>query len=271
MICLVQEGNLPAFLQATSLDAILGARLYTQYQVYGLEYPAMNFWLQQNENGEATAALSRFDGWLTVSAGERADLDELAEFARMLGGFSRLEAAPALCECLRGDGKLDGGLMFCYKGEGFGGMHPGVHTQPALRDVYQTICAANTWFSDTTNWAGWYTHTSHLLRHRLGFCSAVQKDGKVVSTGGVYTMGQCVAVIGGLATLPGYRGRGYAAQILHQLVDVALQQGKTPALFCAEESLVGYYSRNGFVPAGRWAEVQFAAPKTQYAEQGEAP
>jgi Predicted acetyltransferase len=92
----------------------------------------------------------------------------------------------------------------------------------------------------------------------------------VVSTGGAYTMGQDIAVIGGLATLPDYRGRGYATQILHYLVDAVREQGKIPALFCAKESLSGYYMRNGFVPAGSWAELQLAAPKAEKEEQGEA-
>lgn len=243
------------FIAACSFDPIIGARLYTLLRCYGCSMPGLRLWLAQ-ENGVPTAAISRFDGWLVFSASGRVDVEELGGFVRAIGEYRYIEGAPEVCARLGIEGEFESSHTMRYAAaSGFDEDFGAVCENPRLSDVYHILCTENPWFANTTSWDGWYPHTSHLLRHGLGFAAVLCADGVPVSTGGVYTMGEQVAVIGGLATLHAYRGRGYASVLTKYLINKILAQDKIPALFCASDSLARYYEGFGFVQSGKWGEI----------------
>lgn len=258
MILLVTEASRADFIAACGFDEIIGARMVTLLTCYGLDCRFCALWLQRTEQGKATAAISRFDAWLVISANPAADLRELAAFAAAIGGYRYLEAAPFVCASLNLCGEYEESHMMRYTGGLFGAEYGRIDQNPRLDEFYAVITAANPWIAATTDWSGWYTHTSHLMRHGLGFAAMLRQNGEAVAAGGVFTAGEKAAVISCIATLEAARGKGYAALITKYLSDKIIAQGKIPALFCASDKLAEYYAALGFSRAGKWGQVEVA-------------
>lgn len=259
MISLVSGQSEADFISACGFDEIIGARMLTLLTCYGLNRDFCGLWIQMAEGGGPTAAISRFDGWLVVSASPHADLDELSAFAAAIGEYRYVEAAPFVCKAfgLGGVcGEYDESHMMRYaSGRVFGGDYAMIDESPPLNEFFAVITAANPWIAAVTNWSGWYTHTSHLVRHGLGFAALIGENGSPAAAGGVFTASGKLAVISCIATLPEYRGKGYASLITKYLVDKIISQGKTPALFCASDSLADYYAAFGFSHSGKWGQI----------------
>lgn len=57
-------------------------------------------------------------------------------------------------------------------------------------------------------------------------------------------------MIFGVNTLPAYRKKGYAGQLLQRAIDDAKQQGRKGLVLTCKERLIPYYSKFGFVNEG---------------------
>lgn len=259
MISLVSPENRRGFLRACLFDDVSGAKMHTLLECYGTGSSICGLWLQTDGNSAPTAAISVFSGWLAISAGSGADLDELAEFAGATGGFRHVEAAADVCGALNLGGEYREAHIMRYVADNPVVVPVEIYESPSPREIYSIVCGADAHFAEIADFAGWYTHTSHLFRHGLGFGAVLRENGKPVSTGGVYATGERVAVIGCVATLPDYRGKGYAAAIVNYLAGRILGLGKTPVLICASASLAGYYERLGFAKAGSWGSISYMA------------
>lgn len=247
-----REGDL---LAGCALDPVIGARIYTLCKAYGTAFRGLDFWLMES-GGMVVGAISRFDGWLTFVADERADVAELDAFASAIGGFANVEGTAEICAQLHISGNYASSVTMTRTGESrFALDYAAIETAPPLDDLYHVMAGANGWFAKTSQPDEWKAHVSHLLRHELGMAALLRVNGVPVCAGGVFTMGERVAVIGGISTLPDFRGRGLAALMTRSLVDRILDIGKTPALFCASDSLAQYYAGFGFEISGRYGEI----------------
>lgn len=255
MIALLTPEKEEDFLRACAYSPFFGARILTLLRAYGYGMRDAQFWLATGGNSVPTAAICRFDGWLDISAEEEtADLGELAAFAAAVGELGYIETSRTVGEFLSRSipGKFESSHIMRYMGGRPEGDFSAVDPSPPLAEVYRIIRAGSPFMKETTLWESWYPHVSHLVRHGLGFCCTVLEDGKPVSTGGVYTMGEECAVIASLSTLPEHRGRGHAALAVKHLVSRVLELGKTPILSAASDGLLPYYQKLGFVSVGRW-------------------
>lgn len=251
MIRLLERGGETELAAVCELDPIAGARIYTLCRVYGVDCPFLQLWMMENA-GKAYGAVARFDNRITVSAEDRAGLEELARFLRYLGGFRYIDGSRRLCrELLR---QLGGNLstlrtMSLRKGITASAVAP-VNVSPRLDDVYRLLCRVDPLFAQAVEYSAWLTHTSHLIRHRLGVCCTLEEEGIPVSTAGVYSMGQAYGVIGSLATLPEYRGRGYASAAVIYLCEWIERSGRIPAVVCGRDSMKDFYRSLGFEEMG---------------------
>lgn len=256
MIALVTEKNAEDFISACGFDEMIGARMVTLLACYGFNSAFCLFWLQTDDSSDNRffAAISRFERRLTISASRSADLRELSEFAAAIGGYRYIEAAPFVCKSLDIQGSYNEFHMMRYtSGSLFAEDYSAIDESPPLNEFYTVISTANPWLDADTDWSGWYTHTSHLIRHGLGFAALIRDSGSgsPAATGGVFTSSGKLAVISCIATLPQYRGKGYAALTTKYLADKIILQGKTPALFCASDKLADYYATLGFSRDGK--------------------
>lgn len=101
----------------------------------------------------------------------------------------------------------------------------------------------------------WYADVSHRVRH--GGCRIVG----VVEGESPLSVAMTVAetdetlLVGGVATLPAFRKKGYASACVTALCAAGAAEKKT--LWIAPESaeLVRFYERLGFTPCGTWGEA----------------
>ena len=265
MIVYLDEVRRADWLALCGSEPVIGARMQTVLAAYGLNSGIADYWLALDADGLPAAALMRFDGWVVAVADcERLILPELGDFLQTIGEFRFLEGSPALAGAVAKwvPGALEMGSTMRYNG----GYPPGdtgisISGAPPLQEVYNLIRSGSAFMASTTRWEAWYPHTSHLIRHGLGFAAVLyEPDGFPASTGGVYAIGGEYGVIGSLATDPERRGRGYAARIVRHLCARCIDRGLVPVLFCASRGLVAYYQRLGFAVNGQWAQIERAQP-----------
>ncbi|MGQ9630349.1 MAG: GNAT family N-acetyltransferase [bacterium] len=79
----------------------------------------------------------------------------------------------------------------------------------------------------------------------------------IVSSAYTIAESPLAAYIGGVFTLPEYRGNGYGASCVGRLCSEILRRGKRPALFYYEDNLPAakLYRKLGFVETARWKIV----------------
>ena len=71
MVKCVEKGD-EAFLSFCDRD-VFGTRIKAYFNCYSTDYDFVKFWVQTDENGNVTAAISRVDGDMTLCA-ENADI-----------------------------------------------------------------------------------------------------------------------------------------------------------------------------------------------------
>ncbi|MDL2232847.1 GNAT family N-acetyltransferase, partial [Ruminococcaceae bacterium OttesenSCG-928-L11] len=245
------------FFQAAELEPISGARLQMLFNMFKLSYRDVCFWVQVNGLGQPVAAISRYGGQLSVCDSLQADAYELEEFVRFTGDGSAISCSPSLAAQLSDIGRTTFVYGMAYRDSALlEDDFSAIDESPSVPALYDLMCEVDADFEASTNRGAWYTHTSHLVRHKLGFCAGIWEDDELISCGGVYASGKTHSVIGGLCTLPEHRGQGHAGLICRNLMNRILKTKKIPAIYAASESLSVYYGSMGFKERGRWAEIQ---------------
>lgn len=130
---------------------------------------------------------------------------------------------------------------------------------PTPRAYYPLLRAC---FGDTLPpFDSWYADVSHRLRHGGCRLLGIEADGRLAA--GAMTTAECgpwesdagAAVIGAVATLPGYRGRGFASRCVTSLA-AALQAENREVLLSPKNSPAqALYAKLGFAVCGEWGEI----------------
>lgn len=246
-----------AFLAVCGEDPVFGAELETLLAVFGPGSCMADFWLAREGDGSPRGAACLENGRLMVAGRDLSGAlaEELRLFAETLGGWQVFRAEESLCRSLFPGGKITAAPVMCCPGEAGDWADPRIRENPPLEELYRVICEGFDWSANGGR-DRWYAYTSHLFRHGLGFACCLYEGGQAVCTGGVYAWSRRQGVLGCIATLPPYRGRGYAAKVTRYLCGRVREAGRTPTLLCAEESLGRYYETLGFRHCARWGELR---------------
>ena len=234
---------------------LLGVRIHSYHDVYGFDAHI----LIQYDGGSPTAALmGSKDGRWYAAAGPNSDLDELEAFFRSVPLRSLLSSS-SLCERISDLGRYYTAPIMTYSREAVKQeQSTELWKSPSFEDVYGLLGKVNHRFCSESPWDEWYTHNSHLVRHGLGYVCGICREDQLVSTGSITAVGEHYALISNIATREEWRHKGLAAEVVRHLVNTSVAWSKTPCLFCANESLAGYYSSLGFLTSGRWCKVDRA-------------
>ena len=83
---------------------------------------------------------------------------------------------------------------------------------------------------------------------------ALAKNGAYIAKGGTNALGKKYAQLGGMYTVPGERGNGYATQLVRHIVATLRAQGKKSVLFAKPDNApaLRLYEKCGFVRIGNW-------------------
>lgn len=93
---------------------------------------------------------------------------------------------------------------------------------------------------------------SEQLKHGKKVAYIVKHQGRVVSQASSSAMTDTGCMVVGVFTLPGYRGKGYARQVVSSLSAWALDHGKVPCLFYDNPQAGTLYHDLGYVTFDQW-------------------
>jgi GNAT superfamily N-acetyltransferase len=99
-------------------------------------------------------------------------------------------------------------------------------------------------------------------------CFGVEADGRVAASATVISYGQELAWIGMVLTLPEYRGRGFATQLMQRCLDYCDARGVRCVKLDATDLGRPVYEKFGFVEESvveRWKGTLAAAPAVEFA------
>ena len=263
MIRYAEPEHLPQLLDFLERDS-LGVKIAGTLLAYGLSRPFADCWFQLDRDEKMVAVIGRLDVALTLCTAPRLSRDEdarieLASFCRMLPGIESLTCSE------------DSALEFPFSERGFclelqkaaalpfsaGEETPLLPLSPSALYALLDSCRAPAIVLPPR--MAFIADFSHRLRHGAARCWGLS-DGSPAAA--VFTAAEtgARALIGGVATRPDCRNRGYASRLLHTVCETLRAEGKTPSLFCLEPELP-FYEARGFVTAGRWASAKFIDEK----------
>lgn len=239
MICVIQGGE--SFTLPPDTEAAV--KLAGWWKAYGFDRPFVRFW--RTEQGGMLAAMG--DAFLAAVPPE--DHEEAALFVHMQPEWRTLRSDPVFAAALSAYGG-----MTTQTGQVMRLLAPASDEKastPAAREVYPLLRAV---FGDTLPlFDDWYVDVSHRLRHDCCRITGIYEAGALAAV--AMTTAECdtAALIGGVATRPESRGRGYAHRTVMALAGALQRQGKAVWLSPKNAHVAALYTRWGFVPVGEWA------------------
>lgn len=268
MLRLLTETDRPAFdafAREYPLDTV---RIAALLAAYGSVFPFFETWMSEDR----LCAVARLDAAGFLAAAPGADPDELAAFFRFGPGFASLTGPVPAVEAVAAALDVPQGCLRRFERLRFEHFPPSLQAEPLpagpmpaerpvcgafpLREVYAVL----TEIGETGGIAfdAWYADMSHRLRH--GCARAYTAGpGKPVSACLVAAESAAAGLIAGVATLPDFRNRGYASSLVLRAAEDLRAAGKCTVLECTQ-SLLPFYQKLGFAPAGQTAVLSFPAP-----------
>ena len=92
----------------------------------------------------------------------------------------------------------------------------------------------------------------HRIRSREGIHMVIRRAGRIVSHGNTTAESSASGMVGGIFTLPEYRGQGLAGLIISALCASLARRGKSACLFYDNPEAGSLYRRLGFRETGNW-------------------
>ncbi|MDD3693153.1 MAG: GNAT family N-acetyltransferase [Oscillospiraceae bacterium] len=216
---------------------------------YGVECKFIRFWCDSDRQ----LFIAAMDSHAVISVDVNIDFNELYIFLSMQQDIKSVRTSRFAAQKLAAAGgwKYKSGIVMTAGKELQSPVLKPISLTP--RDVYPLLKAC--FDTGLPEFDTWYVDVSHRLRR--GLCRMVGFCIDSVPVACAMTTAECenAAVIGGVATLPRARGRGFAsANVLtqtHQLL------GEKKKVFLSPKNDAAYklYFKIGFVRCGEWADM----------------
>lgn len=220
-------------------------RIAAAAQVYGGEWRALRFW-----RGDDGSVIALWDGTATLYAAE--DVEDALLFLTM---------SPDVC-AVRTDEMTVGRLASMWgtravSGDVMRAAHPltvvGAAENVSPAAVYPLL--HETFGEGVPPFDVWYADVHHRLRRGCFDAAAVTVGDTVVSCALTTAQTTAAVLLGGVATSPAFRGRGYASACVTRLAAQAQSAGREVWISPKNESAAALYRRLGFGSCGRWGTV----------------
>lgn len=254
MLKKLTQQELPAFVRACAYERVFGSKAMTALRAYGLGSETNRFYLCA-ERGEPTAALYLSDGVLAVSSGAQADVEEIAALIRRerVGEVDINWPQCAALQAILG-GVTESSYYMVYAGGAQEHADPDIRPG-VLPDMFRVLQESHEYYRTHLNYAPWTADLERKLGRGLVELYQLELDGKVVGTGSITSEDDECGVLGAVAVIPEYRGRGLGSRISRFLVGRIQEKGKTPRLISGDDQVAELYREIGFAPCGRWGEL----------------
>lgn len=247
MVKCVEKGD-EAFLSFCDRD-VFGTRIKAYFNCYSTDYDFVKFWVQTDENGNVTAAISRVDGDMTLCA-ENADYEELLQFVKIVG-FNTIQCQRQVAQNFTDDETLWGYVVrFEQEQEN---RQVSLKENFELKEVYNIIKAEN--LTGVGDYLPWLSDTTFRINRNTAEPLVAEVDGNAAGCAMVLFRTDKAALLGAVATSPCYRGRGIAGALVTRLANGELANGRRTELLCKNDSIVNFYKSIGFTVKDEWSLI----------------
>lgn len=247
MVKSVEKGD-AAFLSFCDRD-VFGTRIKAYFNCYSTDYDFVKFWMQINEDGEVTAAISRIDGDMTLCAYD-ADYEELLEFVKIVG-FNTIQCKRTVAKELADDETL-WGYVVRFEDEREN-REVNIKNNFELKEIYDIIKAEN--LTGVGDYLPWLSDTTFRINRNTAKPLLAEVDGNAAGCAMVLFRTDKAALLGAVATSPCYRGRGIAGALVTRLANDELAEGRRTELLCKNDSIVDFYKSIGFTVRDEWSLI----------------
>ena len=247
MVKCVEKGD-EAFLSFCDRD-VFGTRIKAYFNCYSTDYDFVKFWMQTDEDGNVTAAISRVDGDMTLCA-YNADCEELLQFVKIVG-FTTIQCNRETAKSFTADEVLSGYVVrFENKTDE---REVALKKHFELKEVYEIIKTEN--LTGVGDYLPWLSDTTFRINRNTAEPLLAEVDGKAAGCAMVLFRTDKAALLGAVATSPCYRGRGIAGALVTRLANRELADGRRTELLCKNDSIVEFYKSIGFTVKDEWSLI----------------
>lgn len=244
------ESNFQEILAFCERDSF-GTRIAASITAYSTLGSFARFYVQEHD-GELSAAISCIDGNITLCINfENADCAELLYYIRAFGCKTLICDA----EFFKKTGTIPshtGAVVSFTDSESFSSEL--INLKYSQSENYKSaysilqICG----FSDLGNYSDWLADISLRFRRGVSKIYLAEYGETACATASILFQTDKSAFMGGIGTLPDYRGRGIAGAMVSGIARDLTQKGMGVTLFC-KEPLLKFYNKIGFKKTGSWA------------------
>lgn len=247
MVKLVEKGD-GAFLSFCDRD-VFGTRIKAYFNCYSTDYDFVRFWVQTDDDGNVTAAISRVDGDMTLTA-ENADYEELLQFVRIVG-FTTIQCERAVADRFTDDETLWGYVVEFKEKTAF--KEIALKENFELKEIYNIIKAEN--LTGVGEYLPWLSDTLFRINRGTAIPLLGTIDGENAGCAMALFRTDKATLLGAVATVPEYRGRGVARSLVTRLANGELENGNRVELLCKSDSIVDFYKSIGFTVTNEWSLI----------------
>ncbi|MBQ8575965.1 MAG: GNAT family N-acetyltransferase [Clostridia bacterium] len=242
------EKNDTAFLSFCDRD-VFGTRIKAYFNCYSTDYDFVKFWVQLDDSGNVTAAISRVDGDMTLTA-ENTDYEELLQFVRIVG-FNTIQCKRSVAQNLTSDETL-WGYVVRFENEKEN-LDISLKSYFDLKEIYAIIKAEN--LTGVGELLPWLSDTTFRVNRNTAQPLLAEADGENAGCAMVLFRTDKAALLGAVATVPRFRGRGIARALVTRLANEELKSGRRTELLCKNDSIVDFYKSIGFKAVDEWSLI----------------
>ena len=247
MVKCVEKGD-EAFLRFCDRD-VFGTRIKAYFNCYSTDYDFVKFWVQTNDDGEVTAVISRVDGDMTLCE-YGADYEELLQFVKIVG-FTTIQCRRETAQHFTDKEVLWGYVVrFC---EEMPCKDIATKDSFELKEIYDIIKAEN--LTGVGDYLPWLSDTTFRINRNTAKPLLAQIDGRNAGCAMVLFRTDKAALLGAVATVPEFRGKGVARTLVTKLAVGEIADGRRAELLCKNDSIVEFYKSIGFEAIDEWSLI----------------
>jgi GNAT superfamily N-acetyltransferase len=231
---------------------VFGTRISGYFETYGTSESFACFYMQK-QKGNVTAALSKIDSSITLSASPNADFEELSNFLKVIG-FAALTCDSDF-QGITGLSPERTGNIVCFNARKSINASRGIEISSdiELAQIYNILLDAGFYLPQDRG--VWLSDAGARFNKGLASACTVFSDKVPVACAMILFETASAGLIGAVATLPEHRGKGYAGALVTALARKLNTKGKRADLMC-EEKLTQFYNNLGFEKTGAWAQIK---------------
>lgn len=227
---------------------VFGTRIACLYNCYSTDYDFVKFWKQTDGEGKIISAVSRIDGDVTLSSsGENAE--EVYEFLKIVG-FRTVQCEKRIARLMGAASSIDGYVVE-YKGNKNEIKKINADKLFRPKEIYDIIKSAK--LVGVGEYLPWLSDTTFRMNRGVTEALTAVEDGAPVACAMKLFSTDTAVLLGAVATMPEYRGRGLAGALVTSLAES--EKNKRVELLCKHDSIVDFYKSIGFTVKNEWSII----------------